>query len=169
MTVPSRMAWALLATTVVTVSPALAQGAPPAGVARNTSEMTFVNFPGMPTCGTGAVQSGDPGTGGSIIFAKLAAGCVFPWHWHTPTETLMIVSGTAHAQMKDGTPVVLRAGGFAVMPSKHVHQFRCSTACTLFVHSDAAFDMHYVDAQGNELSPADALKPVKETAAVPGK
>ena len=134
-----------------------------AGVARNVTEMTFVNFPGMPTCATGSVQSGDPATGPSIIFAKMKAGCVFPWHWHTPTETLMIVSGVAHAQMKDGTPVTLRAGGFAVMPARHVHQFRCSTACSLYIHSDVAFDMHYVDAQGNELSPADALKPFRET------
>jgi quercetin dioxygenase-like cupin family protein len=140
-------------------------GQEPAGVARNTAEMTFVTFPGMPTCATAAVQSGDPAQGGSIIYARLKAGCVFPWHWHTPTETLMIVSGVAHAQMKDGKPAVLRAGGFAVMPSKHVHQFRCSTACSLYVHSDATFDMHYVDAQGNEITPADALKPVKETPA----
>ena len=144
-------------------APLSAQDSSMAGVARNTAELKFVAFPGMPTCGTGAVQSGDPASGPSFIYARLTAGCVFPWHWHTPTETLMIVSGTAHAQMKDGKPTVLRAGGFAVMPSKHVHQFRCSTACTLYVHSDAAFDMHYVDAQGNEIPPADALKPLKET------
>ena len=163
--VPFRMSWVPLAAAVLAAATASALDTPALGVARNTSEMTFVNFPGMPTCSTGAVQSGDPATGPSIIYAKMEAGCVFPWHWHTPTETLMIVSGTAHAQMKDGSPVVLRAGGFAVMPSKHVHQFRCSTACTLYVHSDAAFDMHYVDAQGNEMSPEAALKAVGETAA----
>jgi hypothetical protein len=26
---------------------------------------------------------------------KGAAGCVVPWHWHTPTEHMMIVSGTS--------------------------------------------------------------------------
>lgn len=134
-----------------------------AAVARNTAELKLVNFPALPTCATGAVQSGNPAAGGSIIYARLQPGCSVPWHWHTPTETLMIVSGTAHAQMKDGKPTVLRAGGFAVMPSKHVHQFRCSTACSLYIHSDAAFDLHYVDGQGNEVPPADALKPLKET------
>jgi quercetin dioxygenase-like cupin family protein len=165
MMVPLRRTRTLLATAVLAAATASALDTPAAGVARNASEMTFVSFPGMPTCSTGAVQSGDPATGPSIIYAKMAAGCVFPWHWHTPTETLMIVTGTAHAQMRDGSPVVLRAGGFAVMPSKHVHQFRCSTACTLYIHSDAAFDMHYVDAQGNELSPEAALKPARETPA----
>ena len=167
--VRSPIAWPSLAAAFLVAATASALDTPAAGVARNTSEMTFVSFPGMPACSTGSVQSGDPATGPSIIYAKLAAGCVFPWHWHTPTETLMIVSGTAHAQMKDGTPVVLRAGGFAVMPSKHVHQFRCSTACTLYVHSDAAFDMHYVDTQGNEISPEAALKPVKEAPAAPAR
>jgi quercetin dioxygenase-like cupin family protein len=148
---------------LLAAAPVRAQDAHASGVARNTAELTFVNFPGLPTCATGAVQSGNPAEGGSIIFARLQPGCAVPWHWHTPTETLMIVSGTAHAQMKDGKPTVLRAGGFAVMPSKHVHQFRCSTACSLYIHSDAAFDLHYVDGQGNEMAAADALKPLKET------
>ena len=134
-------------------------------MSRNISDLKFGPFPGMPTCASGTVVNGDPSKGPSIILAKLKAGCVFPWHWHTPTENLMMVSGTAHLQAQDGPDMMLRAGGFASMPSKHVHKFRCDTACTMYVHSDAAFDMHYVDAQGNEMTPEDALKAVKETAA----
>jgi hypothetical protein len=70
-------------------------------------------------------------------------------------------------QPKGGKAFTLRAGGFALMPSRHVHQFRCVTACRLFVHSDAPFDTHYLDGQGNELSPEDALKSVKEMIAKP--
>ena len=135
--------------------------------AMNTSQMKFGEFPGMPTCATGAVVSGDPSKGASIILAKMKPGCKFPWHWHTPNESVMIVSGQAEAQMKDGKAMPLHAGGFAFMPSKHVHRFSCSTACMLFIHSDAPFDMHYVDAAGKELTPADALKKVNETAAKP--
>lgn len=131
--------------------------------AMNTAEMKFVEFPVMPTCATGAVVSGDPAKGSSIILVKMRAGCKFPWHWHTPNESVMLVSGQAEAQMKDGKPTALRAGGFALMPSKHVHRFSCRTECMLFVHSDAAFDMHYVDDGGKELTPAEALKKVKET------
>jgi hypothetical protein len=50
------------------------------------------------------------------------------------------------------------------MPSRHIHQFRCTTACSLFVYSDAAYDIHHVDTQGKEISPDDALKTVNKTA-----
>jgi quercetin dioxygenase-like cupin family protein len=133
--------------------------------AQNVAEMKFVAFPGMPTCASGSVQNGDPTKGPSILLAKMAAGCVFPWHWHTPNEHLMMVSGTGRMEMKDGKPVTLRPGGFAMMPSRHVHQFGCSAACSLYVYSDGAFDMHYVDAQGQEISPEAALMAVKETPA----
>ena len=74
----------------------------------------------------------------------------------------MLVSGVARLEMKDGKPFTLRAGGFAKMPSRHVHQFRCEQACLLYVYSDASFDIHYVDGQGDEITPAEALKAVKE-------
>jgi len=111
------------------------------------------------------VQSGDPAKGPSIILAKVAAGCSIPWHWHTPNEHLMIVSGAARLEMKDGKPLTLQAGGFAMMPSRHVHQFRCDRPCVLYIYSDVALDIHYVDGKGKEISPAEALKAVKETAA----
>jgi quercetin dioxygenase-like cupin family protein len=125
---------------------------------QNVTEMTFANVPGLPTCTVGSVQNGDPAKGPSIIFARIDAGCVIPWHWHTPSEHLMMVKGVAHVEMKDGKPLTLESGGYALMPSRHVHQFRCEKACSLYIYSDAAFDMHYVDAQGNEISAEDALK-----------
>jgi quercetin dioxygenase-like cupin family protein len=146
--------------------PHLAQGQQSAGqpAVRNMAEMKFEPVPGMPTCAPGAVQTGDPAKGPSILMGKMAAGCSIPWHWHTPNEHLMIVSGTARVEPKDGKPFTLRAGGFALMPSRHVHQFHCTTACSLFVYSDAAYDIHYVDAQGKEISLDDALKTAKKPA-----
>ena len=132
---------------------------------QNIADMKFVQIPGMPTCATGSVQSGDPTKGASIILARMAAGCAFPWHWHTPIEHLMMVTGEGRVEMKDEKPVTLRAGGFAQMPSRHVHQFGCAKKCMLYVFSDAAFDMHYLDAEGKEISPEQALKKVGETAA----
>jgi len=32
----------------------------------------------------------------------------------------------------------------------------------MYIDSDAAFDIHYVNAQGGEISPADAIKAIKE-------
>jgi quercetin dioxygenase-like cupin family protein len=131
------------------------------------AEVKFAPVPGLPTCAPGFVQSGDPTKGPSVILANVAAGCAIPWHWHTPNEHLMIVSGVVRLEGKDGKPLTLRAGGFAMMPAHHVHQFRCTTACALFVYSDAGFDIHYVDAKGKDLSPVEALRAVKETVANP--
>jgi quercetin dioxygenase-like cupin family protein len=127
--------------------------------------MKFVTVPGLPACALNSVQSGDPTKGPSIILAKVATGCTIPWHWHTPNEHLMMVSGVARVEMKDVKPFTLRGGGFAMLPSRHVHQFRCDRDCLFYVYSDAAFDIHYVDGQGKEITPDEALKAVKEKAA----
>ncbi len=132
----------------------------------NIAGMKFGPFPGLPTCASGSVQNGDPAKGPSFILAKLKSGCSVPWHWHTPSETLMMVSGTGRAEMKGGQGVTLQSGGFALMPATHVHQFVCQHDCMFYVYSDAPFDLHYVDAKGTEIAPEAALKAVKETAAV---
>jgi len=160
-----RVAMLVVVISSMAISPSLhAQETMTHPMSRNVSDLQFGAFPGLPTCATGAVLSGDPSKGGSIILSKVSAGCVFPWHWHTPTETLMLVSGKVHLQAKGGPEMTLTAGGFASMPSRHVHQFRCDTQCLLYVQSDTAFDMHYVNAEGHEITPDDALKAVKETA-----
>jgi anti-sigma factor ChrR (cupin superfamily) len=99
-----------------------------------------------------------------MLLGKVQAGRSIPWHWHTPAEHLMMVSGVARVEMKEGRPITLQAGGFAMMPSHHVHQFQCEQGCLFFIYSDAAFDIHCVNGQRAEISPADALKPFKETA-----
>ena len=128
------------------------------GVLRNLSENKLAPMPGMPSCVTMAVESGDPSKGPSVIVFKAKAGCMIPWHWHTPTEHVMIVSGSAKVEMKGGGTATLGPGGYAMMPSKHVHQFTCVSACSAFINSDGAFDMHYVDAGGKEVTPDAALK-----------
>jgi len=129
-----------------------------ASVARKMSENKFAPLPGLPACATLAVESGDPSKAASVILLKGPAGCMIPWHWHTPTEQVMIVSGTAKVEMQDtGQTSPLGPGGYAMMPSKHVHRFTCASACLAFVSSDAAFDIHYVDAKGSEIPPEAAL------------
>jgi quercetin dioxygenase-like cupin family protein len=132
---------------------------------RNVTEMKMTTIPGLPTCAMGSVQSGSPTNGASIIFAKLPDGCSIPWHWHTPTEHVMIVSGVVRMDMKDAKSLTLRAGGFVMLSPHHVHQARCAKACSIYIYSDVAFDIHYVNGQGKEISPAEALKIVGEKAA----
>ena len=134
---------------------ALAEDKPAHGA---SAASEFVNFPGLPTCVKGAVRNGDPSQGGSVILAKSTASCLVPWHWHTASEQLMMVSGSAKVEMKDAKPAALHASGFLNLPGKNPHQFTCVAACTFFISSDAAFDIHYVDKDGKEISPDDALK-----------
>jgi quercetin dioxygenase-like cupin family protein len=129
---------------------------------RNIADMKFVTLPPLPTCAKGSIASGNPMSGESLIVAKITAGCVIPWHWHTPTESVMVASGVARMDMKDGKPSTLRTGGVAIMPANGIHQFTCLQACTIFIQSNVAFDIHYVDKQGKEINPAGALKAVNE-------
>lgn len=148
----------------------MAQPKPNQAVMNNASQMKFAGIPDLPTCAEASVQDGDPGSSAFILLAKTKAGCSIPWHWHTANENLMIVTGTAEVAMRDeGKPVDLRAGGFAHLPAKHVHQFRCKQACTFYLYSDGKFDIHYVDPEGNEIPAARALERVKETAVVAQK
>ncbi|GFO55805.1 hypothetical protein GMSM_28120 [Geomonas sp. Red276] len=155
---------ALLLALVSTV-PAIASDTHQHSMGQNVTDMKFGTFPNLPTCAVGSVQNGDPGTGPSIIFARVKRGCVIPWHWHTPNEHLMMVSGTARIEMKDEGKMTLKRGAFAKTPAQHVHQYTCSSGtCEMYVYSDAAFDIHYVDADGKEIPPDQALKGVRETA-----
>jgi quercetin dioxygenase-like cupin family protein len=149
---------ACVAATLALISVASLADEPMGG--KNVADVQFIAFEGMPTCTTGAVQKGDPGKESSIILARAEPGCVVPWHWHTPAEHLMIVTGDVELQMKDGAPFVLHAGGFAVMPAHHLHLFHCVSKkgpCLFYVYSDGPFDIHYVNAQGDEIPAAEAL------------
>jgi hypothetical protein len=60
--------------------------------------------------------------------------------------------------MKDDPPLQFAPGAYASLPSHHMHQASCSRTCLLFNSADAAFDIHYVDASGEEISLDEAMK-----------
>lgn len=151
-----KMSIVLLCLLVATATVALGQDQ---GSVVTPQEQKFVNFPGLPACATGAVLHGDPMSDkGAILILKSKAGCVIPWHWHTSTEQLGFVSGSGKLEMKGEAAKTLTPGSYVFLPSKHPHQFTCPTACSLFLATDAKFDIHYVDASGNEIPPEQALK-----------
>jgi quercetin dioxygenase-like cupin family protein len=124
----------------------------------------FMNLPTLPTCMKVSVPSGDPTKGAFLLLVKTATGCVVPWHWHTITENLMFVSGSGKGEMKGaGAPLTLHAGDYVSLPSKGTHQFTCVLSCTFFLSADGAFDIHYVDANGKEIPPDQALKTKAKT------
>jgi quercetin dioxygenase-like cupin family protein len=126
----------------------------------------FGAVPNAPECFTVSVEKGDPSKGASVILANFAPRCVAPWHWHTPTETVMVVSGSLEVQMKDEKALVAHHGDFVDMPPRHVHRATCqgTAPCLVFISSDAAFDLHWVDADGKEIPVEAALKNAKAPA-----
>jgi quercetin dioxygenase-like cupin family protein len=136
------------------------------GAIITSAEQKFASLPNFPDCMKGAVLHGDPGSAsGATLIGKATAGCRIPWHFHTPNEEVGIISGTVKIQMKDEPAKMLKAGGYAYMPSKHQHEFTCITACSLFASADGKFDIHYVDADGKEIPLEDALKKGKKPSA----
>lgn len=73
-----------------------------------------------------------------------------------------MVSGSLRVEMKGGDKAMyMHAGDYAMMPSHHIHEARCVGAvpCMMFLHSSAAFDIHYVDASEKEIPMSEAVKP----------
>jgi quercetin dioxygenase-like cupin family protein len=122
-------------------------------------KLKFTEIPDMPACATAAILRGDPRFGAAWVLLKLASGCEVPWHWHSANETLVVISGRGSVSMKDGPPLEFLPGAYASLPKNHAHRASCSRTCLLFNSADAAFDIHYVDANGEEVSADEILKP----------
>lgn len=140
-----------------------AEGNGDKAVVNSAASVKFGAVPNAPECFTVAVEKGDPSKDASVILAKFAPACVAPWHWHTPTETVMVVSGSLEVQMKGDKALVAHRGDFVDMPPRHVHRATCQGAapCLVFISSNAAFDIHWVDAEGKEISIEATLKSAK--------
>jgi quercetin dioxygenase-like cupin family protein len=140
-----------------------AQGTEEKPIVASAATAKFGTIPNAPECFTVAVERGDPTKGPSVILARFAPGCVAPFHWHTPSETAMVVSGSLQIQMKGDSVLVAHRSDFVYLPARHVHRATClsSTACMVFLSSDAAFDIHWVDAAGQEIALETAIKSVK--------
>jgi quercetin dioxygenase-like cupin family protein len=155
-----------IATVLASFNQAAAQEPAEKAIVNPQSGLKFGPIPNAPECFTVAVERGDPSKGPSVILAKFAPGCVAPFHWHTPSETVMVVSGALQTQMKGDKTLVARHGDFLYLPPRHVHRATCSGAapCLVFLTSDAAFDLHWVNDAGQEISLETALKAVKPAA-----
>jgi len=136
-----------------------AQSTSPQPKIENAADMKFAPFPNVPTCFAGAVEHGDPGTGPSTFFIKGTKGCEVPMHFHSATEQVIMVNGTARIQMKGDQLRTLKAGAFASAPARHPHNFTCASACEFYVVSDGPFDIHYINDAGTEITFEQAVKP----------
>jgi quercetin dioxygenase-like cupin family protein len=128
------------------------------GHVSSLSKLKLGNVEGAPKCMILAPSHGDPTKGASVVIVKMSSGCAVPWHWHTATENLMMVSGKGKAEMKGSPAATVVPGDFVYLPGKTQHQFTCVLGCTFFLNLEGPFDMHYVDKDGNEIPPDQALK-----------
>lgn len=116
-------------------------------------------------CSVAGIETGDPAKGPSIIAEKFAPGCAIPWHWHTPNEHVMMVSGTFRFEIQGEASAQVNAGDFVLIPSHHTSQTTClgPDSCINFLYTDAPADMHFVDENGAEISSEQALKNYAKT------
>jgi quercetin dioxygenase-like cupin family protein len=116
-------------------------------------------------CSEAGIETGDPTKGPSIVVEKFAPGCAIPWHWHTPNEHVMMVSGTFRFEIQGEASVQVNPGDFVFIPSHHTSQTTClgPDACINFLYTDAPADMHFVDETGAEISSEQAQKNYAKT------
>ena len=116
-------------------------------------------------CSAAGIKTGDPTKGSSIIVEEFAPSCAIPWHWHTPNEHVMMVSGTFLFEIQGEKSVQVNAGDFVLIPSHHISQTTClgPDPCINFLYTDAPADMHFVDETGAEISLDQALKNYAKT------
>lgn len=126
--------------------------------ALNPQNLKFEPIPNMPICATAAIVRGDPRWGPAWVYLKLASGCRVPLHWHSANEDLIVISGKGSITMTHGPTLPFVPGAYASLPAKHTHQASCTRTCLLFSIADAAFDIHYVDENGEEITAEEALK-----------
>ena len=147
-----------------------AQESPDAAVVAKGMSAKFAASPDVPDCATSAVLKGDPGKGPSVIEIKFTPGCIVPWHWHTPSESAVPLAGLLEISMKGEKPVLLTNGDYGYLPSKHIHQAKCtgSKPCAAIFFLDAPIDIHYVDKSGAEIPAAQALAEAEKLMTKPG-
>jgi len=109
----------------------------------NPGEMKWQHDADDPPGSESIVLRGDPSSDGFELFARYPAGHVFPPHWHSANERIVLISGKM--SIKAGsTTKSLEAGGFAYLPAKQVQNMACvsTTACTFYVYWDGKLDFH---------------------------
>lgn len=143
-------------------TPAIAQEAAPALTIVHPSDAHFQAVPNVAPCNTMMSLRGNLAKEASTFITKMTPGCVAPWHWHSATEEIIVLQGTAKMQMNSikEMPMVLPTGAYSQLTRLHLHRFKCEKGpdCIMIVVADRAFDLHWVDKNRKEISFDEALK-----------
>jgi len=103
----------------------------------NPAENEWQHDPGDPSGSQSITLREDAKTMGIELLARYPAGHVFPPHWHSANERVVMLEG--RLSIKNGSTVeYLDRGGFAYLPAKQLQRMACvsQTPCTFYVYWD---------------------------------
>ena len=102
--------------------------------------------PGFPAGLRNAAIATDPATGGPTYLARFPAGSEFAMHWHTYTETVVVLEGAVDIVM-DGTRYTATAGSYVIIPEKAHHAWytHADADAVLLARRDGPADFHFVE------------------------
>lgn len=102
--------------------------------------------PGFPAGLRNAPIATDPETGGPTYLARFPAGSEFAMHWHTYTETVVVLEGAVDIVM-DGVRHTATAGSYIIIPGSahHAWHVHADADVVLLARRDGPADFHFVD------------------------
>ena len=104
------------------------------------------NNPGFPAGIRNAPIATDPETGGPTYLARFPAGSEFAMHWHSFTETVVVLEGAVDIVM-DGDRYTATAGSYVIIPARAHHAWftHADADAVLLARRDGPADFEFVD------------------------
>ena len=104
------------------------------------------NNPGFPAGIRNAPIATDPETGGPTYLARFPAGSEFAMHWHSFTETVVVLEGAVDIVM-DGDRHTAAAGSYVIIPARAHHAWftHAGADAVLLARRDGPADFEFVD------------------------
>jgi len=111
-------------------------------------ELTFVAAASLPPGATHAMLRTDPETGGIEHFIRFPAGVEIAAHWHSSSETVLLLEGEATVAI-EGEKKVLAAGSYCFFPARTVHTAWIGAAgAVIYLRTGGPPDRHLVSEEG---------------------
>jgi mannose-6-phosphate isomerase-like protein (cupin superfamily) len=126
-----------------------AASAPASALMLAARDLTFVAAASLPPGATQAMLRTDPETGGIERFIRFPAGLEIAAHWHSASETVLLLEGDLTFAM-EGENKVLAPGSYCFVPARTVHEARIGPAGALIYQRTAGPpDRHLVSEEGS--------------------
>lgn len=137
---------ALSLSVVISTGLAIARGggnAPTGMLVVNSADAVWQHDASDPAGSESVTLREDSATGAMELFARYPADHVFPPHWHSANERIVLLEGRMSIQTENGTKW-LDSGGFAYLPAKETQRMACvsKTRCSFYVYWDSKLDFH---------------------------